>query len=174
MVKRLARGLALGFFLLSGAGLVAEPTLFELSGKWQSTGTIRPEPDQPAQEGRCRMEVTTLVEGQELRMKGRCATQAGSTALTMQFALRDRGVIAGAVASPSLPESVQYLGRIDGNTANLQSREAQVIGDQKGLSRFSLTVLDDTSFAFTQWFVPGESEEVIETVHMNFVRLADN
>ncbi len=174
MVRRLMQALVFGFILLNGAGVAAEPTLFELTGKWQSIGTIRPEPDQPAQEGRCRLEVTPLVEGRELRMKGRCAMQAGSTALTMQFVMHEDGVIAGAVASPSLPENVQYIGRISGNIANLQSREELVVGGQMGFSRFSLAIQNETNFVFTQWFITSESEEVIETVHMNFVHMAEN
>ncbi|MCP5038347.1 MAG: hypothetical protein GY945_12200 [Rhodobacteraceae bacterium] len=156
------------FAALGSAGLGADVALMSLTGEWRGTGIIRSEPDKPQQEGRCRMNATPLVLGREVRLKGRCATQQGSSSLTMQFVLHEGGVIAGAVASPSLPETLQFIGRVEGSVTRLKTRENVDLDGTSGIVDLSINSLDRDHFDLVEWFHPANGADPIELVRMNF------
>lgn len=159
-----------GLLTLATPAFAADFALFEMTGNWRGTGTIRAELDQPAQEGRCRMQAVPIVAGQEMKLTGRCATPQGASKLTMQFALREGGVIAGGIASPSLPETLQFIGQIEGNIARLGSRAPITLYKRVGKSTFTLTLLDPGTFDLVEWFQPEGTDPAVELVRMRFQR----
>ncbi len=171
MVKRGILSVALGVVLAGAAGAV-EVSVFELTGSWRGTGLVRPEPDQRLREGRCRLDIDAVSGDQDVRLQGRCATDLGATALTIQFERRDGGVIAGAMASPSLPETLQFLGKVAGDRLTMQTRAPFQAGDIIGHARFTLTVGAGDTFELVEFFQPQNGAE-IEIVRMSFVKTAD-
>ena len=170
MVKRGLVSALFGLVLAGTAGAV-EVSVFELSGSWRGTGMVRPEPDKRLREGRCRLEIEAVSGNSDVRLQGRCATDLGATALTIQFERRDGGVIAGAMASPSLPETLQFLGKAAGDRLTMQTRVPFQAGDAIGHARFTLTLGAGDSFDLVEYFQPQDGAEV-EIVRMHFVKTA--
>ena len=158
------------FLALATPALAADFALFEMTGNWRGTGTIRAKLDHPAQDGRCRMQAVPIVTGQEMQLTGRCATPQGASKLTMQFALHQGGVIAGGIASPSLPETLQFIGQIEGNIARLHSRAPVTVDNQAGNITFTLTLLDPGTFDLVEWFQPEGTTPATQLVRMRFQR----
>ena len=156
--------------LLAAAPARAVPALFDLTGDWRGVGVIREAPDKPAREGRCRISAIPLDPGREVRLKGRCASQAGSAALSMRFVLGEDGTIAGGVASSLRDGTVQFSGRLDGAVALLQSRAPVIVGADAGIVHIKLTVVDAAHFSLRQWFVPEDGSEPEVLVDMQFQR----
>ena len=161
--------LFLATLLASGAALAA-PALFDLTGQWRGTGAIRQALDGPAREGRCRFSAIPLRPGQEIRLKGRCATQAGSADMSMRLVLREGGTIVAGVATSLRAGTVQFDGRFDGTVARLQSREPLTLGEVSGISHLSLRVEDAENFILRQWFVPVDGSDPVVLVEMRFQR----
>jgi len=167
------RALILVFLCLATGAGAAEISLFDLTGKWRGIGLIQVDLDRPARGGRCRMTAEPLVVGREFRLTGRCATHQGSTALIMHFNLHDDETIAGTVASPSLPETARYLGRIEGDIVSLVSHDKVDIGSIRGISRFLISNIDTEHFDLIEWFYPDGGGDAVALVRMNFRREED-
>ncbi len=165
----------LAFLLLAplvpgAAGAQAGTDLFALSGEWRGTGATVTEPGKPGREGRCRLRATPLVEGREIRLKGRCATDQGSAELSMRFVLYEDGVLAGGIATSGQSETVQYGGRLEDGTARLSSRESVLVGDMRATSNIALTIADENSFRLRQWLTPEDGTPPVAMVEMDFTR----
>ncbi|HHL21434.1 MAG TPA: hypothetical protein ENJ52_07870 [Aliiroseovarius sp.] len=170
-MKFLFPPLFVALLLAAGPAMAAPaPALFDLTGDWRGTGAIREAPDAPAREGRCRFSAIPLRPGEEIRLKGRCATQAGSAELSMRFVLLDGGVLAAGVATSLREGSVQFDGRLDGAVARLQSREPITLDDVTGISHVTVRVEDAAHFTLRQWFAPADGSEPVVLVDMRFQR----
>lgn len=169
-MKAFLLSLLIGAPMLVAAGAQAEADLFTLSGEWRGSGAIVTAPGKPGREGRCRLHAMPLVEGREIRFKGRCATDQGSAELSMRFVLLEGGVLAGGIASSAQPGTVQYSGRLDGNIARLTSRESVLAGDMRATSNISLKITDENSFRLRQWLTPEDGAPPVAMVEMNFMR----
>ena len=156
--------------LLAAGPVLSAPALFDLTGEWRGAGAIREAPDAPAREGRCRFSAIPLRPGEEIRLKGRCATQAGSAELSMRFVLLDGGALAAGVATSLRQGSVQFDGRLDGAVARLQSREPITLDDVTGISHVTVRVEDAAHFTLRQWFAPADGTEPVVLVDMQFQR----
>ena len=156
--------------LLLVAQMAMASDMFALTGEWRGVGAIVTRPGAPGREGRCRLTATPLVAGKEMRLKGRCATDQGSAELSMRFVLYEGGVLAGGIASSTQSETVQFIGRLEGDVARLASREPVTVGEMRGTSRFTLTLRDSAHFRLVQWLEPETGAEPLGMVEMEFVR----
>ncbi len=157
--------------LLFVAQMAQATDLFDLTGEWRGNGAIVSEPGQPGREGRCRITAIPLVEGKEIRLKGRCATDQGSAELSMRFVLYPGGILAGGIASSTQPDSIQFDGRLEGDVARLASRKVVDVDGLRGTSNFTLTITDASHFRLRQWLVPEDGSAAVGMVDMAFIRV---
>ncbi len=158
------------FPLLLAAPAAEAGNMFELSGEWRGAGAIVAEPGKPGREGRCRLSAIPLVPGQEMRLKGRCATDQGSVELSMRFVLLEGGALAGGIATSTREDTVQFDGQLEGDVARLASRAPVTIGEVTGTSRITLTLQDEAHFRLVQWLEPEAGGAAIGMVEMAFAR----
>lgn len=169
MIRRL-RILLVAALLSAAGGAMAGPALFELAGDWRGVGLIRDDMDKPLREGRCRIAATPLVEGREVRLKGRCVTDRGSAEFSMRFVLYEGGVLAGGIATSLAPDSVQFIGQVTAERATLHSRETVEIDSLRGISLISLVVEDENHFVLRQSLQPEDASAPVELMQMEFSR----
>ncbi len=164
--------------LAGGSPAGAAPGIFELAGDWRGSGVIREGPGRPAREGRCRFTATVLEPGREMRLRGRCATPAGSADLSMRLVLLEAGLLAGGVASSLRQGTVQFDGRLDGEVARLRAREPVVLEGIAGMLHFSLDPTPgaeagagtEEGFVLRQWLEPANGAAPVVLVEMRFRR----
>ena len=166
MRRCLQMGLAV--LLLSAGTATAGPTLFELAGTWRGAGLLRDDVEKPMREGRCRLSAMPLAEGREVRLKGRCATDRGSAEFSMRFVRFDGGAVAGGIATSLAPDSVQFVGRMDGGQVALHSREPVEFDRLRGVSMIVLSIQDESHFSLRQSLQTGG--EVMDLMQMAFSR----
>ncbi len=160
--------------LIVGAGpLAAAPDLFSLTGTWRGSGLIRPAPDRPLREGRCRITATPVEPGRVLELAGRCATDQGAASLTMRLEARAGGVIAAGVATSASPDTVQFLGRATPDGARLSSRAPVEVDGLRADVELELRLTPGPVLNLSQQLLPVDERPPFAVLQMEFTRLPE-